>query len=357
MKDIQYIQLIADIKQIVAQSRQAAYAAVNQTMVHAYWMIGKRIVEEEQQGKQRADYGKQLLQQLSAALTEEFGRGFSVQNLYYFRQFYLTFPEIFHTVCGEFSTPCRILTWSHYRRLLSVTNEEARNWYLKEASEQMWSYATLNRNISTQYYERLLMSPKKEEVVTEMKALTKDFDADKLEFIKNPMVAEFLGMSPTKAFTESELETSILDNLQKFLLELGKGFSFVERQKLVRTEKEKYFIDLVFYNFRLKCFVLIDLKVGKINHQDVGQMKMYVNMYDKLVRGEDDNPTLGIVLCSETDEDIAEFWLNDEQNIFMSKYLLMLPTKTELRQEIEQQKALFALQKAKQLNSIDNKNK
>lgn len=344
--------VISDIKQIVAQSRQQAYAAVNQAMVQAYWQIGKRIVEEEQQGKERADYGKQLLKQLSVALTEEFGKGFSVQNIYYFRQFYLTFPEIFHTPCGKFATPWRILTWSHYRRLLSVTNDDARNWYLREASEQMWSYATLNRNISTQYYERLLMSQQKEPVINEMKALTKDFDADKLEFVKNPMVTEFLGMSPNKAFVEEELETAILNNLQKFLLELGKGFSFVERQKLVRTEKDKYFIDLVFYNFRLKCFVLIDLKVGKITHQDVGQMKMYVNMYDKLVRGEDDNPTLGIVLCSETDEDIAEYWLNDEQNIFMSKYLLMLPSKKELKQEIERQKALFALQQG---NSSDIK--
>ena len=186
-----------------------------------------------------------------------------------------------------------------------------------------------------------------------MKSLTKDFDADKLEFVKNPMVTEFLGMSPTKAFVEKELETAILNNLQNFLLELGKGFSFVERQKLVRTEKDKYFIDLVFYNYRLKCFVLIDLKVGKIMHQDVGQMKMYVNMYDKLVRGEDDNPTLGIVLCSETDEDIAEYWLNDEKNIFMSKYLLMLPSKTELKQEIERQKALFALQQGNSSDSTE----
>ena len=202
---------------------------------------------------------------------------------------------------------------------MQVPSETARNWYIKEASEQMWSYATLNRNISTQYYERLLMSQQKEPVEAEMKALTKDFDTDKLEFIKNPVVAEFLGMSPTKAFVESELETAILNNLQKFLLELGKGFSFVERQKLVRTENDKYFIDLVFYNFRLKCFVLVDLKVGKITHQDVGQMKMYVNMYDKMMRDDDDNPTLGIVLCSETDEDIAEFWLNDEKNV-LSEY-------------------------------------
>ena len=328
---------INDIKSLVNKARSQAYAAVNQAMVEAYWNIGKRIVEEEQQGKERADYGKHLLKLLSVALTEEFGKGFSTGTLYYMRQFYLTFPEIF-------ATPWRILSWSHYKRIMQVPSETARNWYIKEASEQMWSYATLNRNISTQYYERLLMSQQKEPVEAEMKALTKDFDTDKLEFIKNPVVAEFLGMSPAKAFVESELETAILNNLQKFLLELGKGFSFVERQKLVRTENDKYFIDLVFYNFRLKCFVLVDLKVGKITHQDVGQMKMYVNMYDKMMRDDDDNPTLGIVLCSETDEDIAEFWLNDEKNIFMSKYMLMLPSKLELKQEIEQQKALFALQ-------------
>ena len=208
----------------------------------------------------------------------------------------------------------------------------------------MWSYATLNRNISTQYYERLLLSQDKDPVEQEMKTLTKGFDNDKLEFVKNPVVAEFLGMSPTKAFVESELETAILDNLEKFLLELGKGFSFVERQKLIRTDAKDYFIDLVFYNFKLKCFVLIDLKVGQITHQDVGQMKMYVNMYDQNLREDGDNPTLGIVLCSETDADIAKYMLNDSKNVFMSKYLLCLPSKEQLRTEIERQKALFALQ-------------
>ena len=328
---------IQEIKQLVLRGRQEAYAAVNQAMVNAYWKIGRRIVEEEQGGAERANYGKQILKQLSIALTEEFGKGFSVQNLYYFRQFYLTFPEIFHTPCG-------ILTWSHYRRLLSVTDPQAREWYAKEASEQMWSYATLNRNISTQYYERLLLSQNKAPVEQEMKALTKEFDNDKLEFVKNPVVAEFLGMSPTKAFVESELETAILTNLEKFLLELGKGFSFVERQKLIRTEAKDYFIDLVFYNFKLKCFVLIDLKVGQITHQDVGQMEMYVNMYDQNLREDGDNPTLGIVLCSETDADIAKYMLNDSKNVFMSKYLLCLPSKEQLRTEIERQKALFALQ-------------
>lgn len=328
---------VEDIKKLVAQGRRQAYAAVNQAMVGTYWQIGKRIVEEEQQGQARAEYGKQLLKELSSVLTEEFGKGFSVQNLYSFRQFYLTFPEIF-------STPWRILTWSHYKRIMHVVNEDARNWYLKEASEQMWSYATLNRNIATQYYERLLLSQNKEPVVKEMERLTKGFDADKLEFIKNPIVTEFLGIAPNKSFQETELEKAILAKLESFFLELGKGFSFVERQKLMRTENRNYYIDLVFYNFRLKCFVLIDLKVGQIAHEDVGQMEMYVNMFDENVRGADDNPTLGIVLCSETDADIARYLLNDKKNVFMSKYLLYLPTQEQLRNEIEQQKAIFALQ-------------
>lgn len=276
-KNVIDISFLNEIRQLVVQSRQQAYAAINQAMITAYWKIGQRIVEEEQKGSRRAEYGQQLLKQLSAALTKEFGKGFSVGTLYYIRQFYVTFPEIF-------ATPWRILSWSHYKRIMQVPAEAARNWYLKEASEQMWSYKTLNRNIGTQYYERMLLSQKKEPVEAEMKSLTKDFDNDKFEYIKNPLVAEFLGMSPSYSFVENELEKAILDNLQKFLLELGKGFSFVERQKLIRTEKNDYFI--------------------------------------------------------------ARYMLNDRKNVFMSKYLLCLPTKEELRKEIENQKELFALQQA-----------
>ena len=329
---------IADVKALVNKARSQAYAAVNQAMVEAYWNIGRRIVEEEQKGENRAGYGQQLIKQLSAALTSEFGKGFSAGSLYYMRQFYITFPEIF-------ATPWRILTWSHYKRIMQVPSENARNWYLREAAEQMWSYATLNRNIATQYYERMLLTQRKDLVETEMKELTKPLQGDRLEFIKNPVVAEFLGMAPATAFLESELEQAILSKLEDFLLELGKGFSFVGRQKLVRTEKNDFFIDLVFYNFKLKCFVLIDLKVGQVTHQDIGQMKMYVRIWDEKVKETTDNPTLGIVLCSETDEDIARYMLADEDNIFMSKYLLNMPTKEELRNEIERQKALFALQK------------
>ena len=329
---------VRDIKQIVTQARQKAYAAINSAMVEAYWQMGKRIVEQEQQGKGRADYGTQLLKSLSKELTAEFGKGFSVGSLYYYRQFYQTFPEIF-------ATPWRILTWSHYKRLMQVPNADARAWYLKEAAEQMWSYRTLDRNIGSQYYERLLLSQHKDAVVSEMKALTKPTAQDRMEFIKNPTVAEFIGLSPNSDLTETELEGAIIGNLQKFLLELGKGFSFVARQKLIRTEKKDYFIDLVFYNYILKSFVLIDLKTSTITHQDVGQMDMYVRMYDERVRGEDDNPTIGIVLCSETDEDIARYSvLHDNDRLFASKYMLYMPTEEELRQEIERQKDFFRLQ-------------
>ncbi len=332
-------QFIHDVREIVSQARQQAYSAINSAMVEAYWKMGKRIVEEEQQGQARADYGKQLLKSLSKALTEEFGKGFSVGSLYYYRQFYLTFPEIF-------ATPWRILTWSHYKRLMQVSDPEARAWYLKEAAEQMWSYRTLDRNIGSQYYHRLLLSQHKEAVVKEMKTLTSpDQQADQLEFIKNPTVAEFIGLAPNSDFTETDLESAIIGNLQKFLLELGKGFSFVARQKLVRTEKRDYFIDLVFYNYLLKCFVLIDLKTSPITHQDVGQMDMYVRIYDERMRGADDNPTIGIVLCSETDEDIARYSvLHDSNRLFASKYMLYMPTEEELRAEINRQKDFYRLQ-------------
>ena len=332
-------QFIRDVREIVSQARQQAYSAINSAMVEAYWKMGKRIVEEEQQGQARADYGKQLLKSLSKALTEEFGKGFSVGSLYYYRQFYLTFPEIF-------ATPWRILTWSHYKRLMQVSDPEARAWHLKEAAEQMWSYRTLDRNIGSQYYHRLLLSQHKEAVVKEMKALTSpDQQADQLEFIKNPTVAEFIGLAPNSDFTETDLESAIIGNLQKFLLELGKGFSFVARQKLVRTEKRDYFIDLVFYNYLLKCFVLIDLKTSPITHQDVGQMDMYVRIYDERMRGADDNPTIGIVLCSETDEDIARYSvLHDSNRLFASKYMLYMPTEEELRAEINRQKDFYRLQ-------------
>lgn len=238
------------------------------------------------------------------------------------------------------------MTWSHYKRLLSVPDAEARTWYLKEAAGQMWSYRTLDRNIGSQYYERLLLSQQKESIKSGQEALPGPFgQEDPSEFIKNPTVAEFIGLAPNRDFSESDLESAIIGNLQKFLLELGKGFSFVARQKLVRTEKRDYFIDLVFYNYILKSFVLIDLKTTTITHQDVGQMDMYVRLYDERVRGEGDNPTIGLVLCSETDEDIARYSvLHDNDRLFAAKYMLYMPTEQELRGEIERQKEFFRLQ-------------
>lgn len=332
------IDFLLEMKRIVTKARQKAYSTINSAMVEAYWQMGKRIVEQEQQGKDRADYGSQLLKLLSKELTEEFGKGFSVNSLYYFRQFYLAFPEIFPTMWG-------VLTWSHYKRLLSVPNPDARMWYLKEASEQMWSYRTLDRNIGSQYYERLLLSQHKSTVQPERRNLTSFTERFALDFIKNPTVAEFIGIAPNIDFSESDLEKAIIGNLQNFMLELGKGFSFVARQKLVRTDKKDYFIDLVFYNYILKSFVLVDLKTTTITHQDVGQMDMYVRIYDERVRSEGDNPTIGIVLCSETDEDIARYSvLHDNDRLFASKYMLYMPTCEELRNEIERQKEFYKSQ-------------
>ena len=238
-----------------------------------------------------------------------------------------------------------MLSWSHYRTLLQVYDKAARDWYAKEAAEQAWSVRTLQRNISSQYYYRLLQTQNTELVEAEMKELTADYQTDKLEFIKNPVVAEFLGLSQNTDFTESDLERSIITNIQKFLMEMGKGYAFVARQQHIKTEKDSYFIDLVFYNYILKCFVLIDLKTSKITHQDVGQMDMYIRMYDELKRSEGDNPTLGIILCSDTDEDIARYSvMHGNEQLFASKYKLYLPSEEELRAEIETQKTMFYLQ-------------
>ena len=237
------------------------------------------------------------------------------------------------------------LRWTHFRSLLRVEDQQARLWYMNEAARENWSSRTLDRNISSQYYHRLLASQNKAPVVAEMKEITAPMQADKLEFIKNPVVAEFLGLAPNADFTETKLEQSIITHLQKFLIELGKGYAFVARQQHIATDAGDYFIDLVFYNYILKCFVLIDLKTARITHQDVGQMDMYVRMYDELKRSEGDNPTIGILLCSETSEDIARYSvLHDSKQLFASKYLTYLPTKEELRKEIETQKELFRLQ-------------
>lgn len=334
--------ILKDTCDIINLSRDTAYKAINTALIQRNWLIGYRIAEEELKGEMRAEYGANVIVKLSNELQEIYGKGFTKSNLYSFYSFYKAYPQILQTLSGKSSIK---LSWSHYQTLLQVKDETARNWYEKEAEDQAWSIRTLQRNISSQYYYRILQSQKTEAVKLEMQEKTSAYQAKKLEFIKNPIVAEFLGMSVEYSYTENTLETRIIENLQKFLMELGKGYAFVARQQHIKTEKEDYYIDLVFYNYILKCFVLIDLKTNKITHQDVGQMDMYIRMYDELKRNDGDNPTIGIVLCSDTDEDIARYSvLHGNEQLFASKYKLYLPTEDELRAEIETQKTIFYLQ-------------
>ena len=330
-----------DACNIIETAQKVAYSAVDLTLVHRNWLLGKRIADEELNGESRAEYGAEVIKKLSKDLNAQYGRGYTKTNLYNFYSFYKMYPEIFHSESGKSNVK---LSWTHYRVLLQVKDEIAREWYENEALKETWSVKTLQRNISSQYYYRILKTQDKSAVETEMKEFTSKYQT-KLEFIKNPVIAEFLGMKEDTSFLESDLEQCIIDNLQKFLMELGKGYAFVARQQHIHTEKEDYYIDLVFYNYILKCFVLIDLKTNKITHQDIGQMDMYIRMYDDLKRGEGDNPTLGIVLCADTDEDIAKYSiLHGNEQLFASKYKLYLPTEEELRAEIETQKEMFSIQ-------------
>ena len=331
---------LSDIIEIILHGRDVAYKAVNESMVRTYWAVGKRIVEEEQHGELRAEYGTQLSKNLSKSLTNVFGKGFTERNLRSFRQFYVLFPdyEIWHARVPN-------LKWTHFRSLITVDNPEARNWYMNEAAAENWNSRTLDRNIGSQYYYRLLQSQHKEPVIQEMKEKTAEFQSDRHEFIKNPVVAEFLGLSSNFDFTESKLESAILTHIQNFLLELGKGYAFVARQQHISTDVGDFYIDLVFYNYLLKAFLLIDLKTTKITHQDVGQMDMYVRMYDELKRTEGDNPTIGLILCTETSKDIAKYSvLHENPQLFAAKYLTYLPSEEELKREIERQKEIFQIQ-------------
>jgi len=328
---------ISEIKKILKNARQKAYTAVNSAMVEAYWEIGRRIVEEEQNGKERAEYGKEILQNLSKELTEEFGKGYSYRTLREIRQFYLMFSDF-----EKWRTVSAKLTWSHFQKVLRVSNEKARIFYLTEAAENMWSVRTLDRNISTLYYDRIVASIDKKTVEDEMKDKTKKLQAE--EFIKNPVVLEFLDLPSNMSYTENELEKALTDDIQKFMMELGKGFAFVESQQHIRTENSDFYIDLVFYNYILKCFVIVELKTGKLTHQDIGQLDMYVRMYDDLKKQENDNPTIGLLLCTDTDRTIIKYSvLNDNKNLFASKYINYLPSEEELINEIERQKVLFKI--------------
>ncbi|MCT4117928.1 PDDEXK nuclease domain-containing protein [Elizabethkingia anophelis] len=334
MADLAYI---SEIRNILAQARMKAYQSVNSVMVEAYWLIGKRIVEEEQNGKKRAEYGEALLKNLSVALTKEFGKGFSSSNLRNFRQFYLTYsdPEICYTLCSK-------LTWSHNRLIMRIDSNAARNYYLKEALEQNWNVRVLERHINTFYYERLLSTQNKEETVQYSTGQNNDLARD---FIKDPYVFEFLNIPEPISASENDIEAALIGNLQQFLLELGKGFSFIGRQFRISTETSHFYIDLVFYNYILKCFVLFDLKIAKLTHQDAGQMDMYIRMFDDLKKQPEDNPTIGIILCTEKDETVVKYSiLNEHKQLFATKYLPYLPTEEELTAEIKREK-LFLKQK------------
>ena len=318
--------LYAGIRNILANARQRAYSAVNFAMVESYWLIGQQIVEYEQHGEARADYGKGLLKELAAKLSVEFGKGFDESNLRYMRLFYRCFP-IRDTLRHE-------LTWSHYRRLISVENEQARIWYMNEAADSVWSTRQMDRQISTLYYERLLASKDKAPVVAEAKQKMSELKPE--QFIHDPFVLEFLNLKEYPALRESDIEQALIDHLQQFLLELGRGFCFVARQKRMRYDEDDFYVDLVFYHSILKCHVLIDLKLGKLTHEDVGQMDSYIRMFDALYRNEDDNPTLGIILCSQKSEAIVKYSvLNEGKQIFASRYKLYLPTEEEFKQMLE----------------------
>lgn len=373
-------QFISDIKAIVYTAKQKAYQAADLFQVAANWLVGKRIVEQEQHGRERAEYGKRIIELASEALTAEYGKGYSLTQIKNFKKFYLMFRglDIQQAVLAEsmrirqtlsdqssvlilpkgqtpsdqFEIRYNIpnLSWSHYERLLRVKDDNERDWYMREAAGENWSVRTLDRNIGSQYYHRLLQTPesKRGEVIDEMQRLTADYQKDRHKFLRNPVVAEFLGFSQDAAYSETNLESAIIDHLQKFILELGKGFAFVARQQRIKTDMGEYYIDLVFYNYILKCFLLIDLKSSQISYEDVGQMDMYIRMYDELKCSEGDNPTIGLLLCSETSKDLARYSiLKDSKQLYAAKYLTYLPTREELTAEIERQKEIFALQTGK----------
>jgi predicted nuclease of restriction endonuclease-like (RecB) superfamily len=316
----------ADISTILQEGQGKACTAVNYAMVESYWRIGRQIVEQEMRGQGRAQYGEHLLSGLSRHLSGTFGKGFSIANLRNFRQFYLTYPdpEIRYTLCSE-------LSWSHIRLIMRLDSDKARQYYLSESREQNWSVRVLERNIRSGYYERLLSTQSALPATTKPRAA---FNVN--DFLKDPYILEFLGLPEYPQGKESHLESAIIQHLQDFLLEMGKGFSFIGRQFRISTETAHFYIDLVFYKYLLKCFVIIDLKTQKLTHKDIGQMDMYVRMFDDLKRGGDDNPTIGIILCADKDETIVKYSvLQENRQLFDSKYRLVLPSEEELTAEVE----------------------
>lgn len=324
----------AAIREILTQARAGAYRTVNSIMVQAYWQVGRVLVEHEQGGEDRAEYGARLIRQIADRLTAEFGKGFDHRNLWYMRSFYLSFPKV--------NAARSLLSWTHYRLLLKVERAEVREFYERECQATNWSTRQLDRQIASQYYHRLLASRDRDPVRAEISKLEPGPSA--LDFIKDPYVLEFLGQRENRAWLEKDLEQGLIDKLQDFLLELGKGFSFVARQRRVTVDGEHFYVDLVFYNFVLKCFVLVDLKAGKVTHGDIGQMDFYVRYFEKEVRQADDNPTIGLILCAEKNEAMARYTLlEDGKGIFASRYQLVLPSEEELREELERERRWLEL--------------
>lgn len=329
--------LVTEVRALIQTARQQVAQVVNSAMVQTYWQIGRLIVEDEQQGEARAAYGKQQLQRLSEELTQEFGKGFDVSNLRNMRRFYEAFPK------RDALRP--ELSWTHYRTLIRIENSQAREWYMAEAASQQWSSRALERQISTLYYERLLSSQDKAAVQQEADEKAQPLSQqDNRNYLRDPYVLDFLNL-PVERYLEADLERGLIDNLQSFLLELGKGFAFVGRQQRISTDDQDFYIDLVFYNFKLKCFLLVDLKLGKLTHQDVGQMDSYIRIYDQQRKGSDDNPTIGLILCSQKSEAVVKYSvLTDSEQMFAAKYLPYLPTEEELRRELERERSLMQQQ-------------
>jgi predicted nuclease of restriction endonuclease-like (RecB) superfamily len=323
--------LLANLRGLIQDARKQILRSADVIQVQTCWEIGRHIVEFEQGGSDRAQYGKQLLPALAATLTEEFGKGFDVTNLRHMRGFYMAFP-IRDALRRE-------LSWTHYRTLLRADDAKARLWYMNESADQGWSTRALERQIGTLYYERLLASSDRREVEQEAASNIAPLQQNPREFVRDPVMLEFLGLPGTGKLLESNLEQALLDNLQAFLLELGKGFAFVARQLRISTESKDFYIDMVFYNYLLKCFVLFDLKSGELSHKDIGQMDMYVRMVDALKRAPDDNPTVGIILCTHKDASVVRYSvLHENEHLFASKYKLVLPSEEELRAELDRER-------------------
>ena len=326
--------LLGELRMLIQTARQQALRAVDSIQVRTCWEVGRHIVEFEQRGAIRAEYGARLLEQLSERLTTEFGRGFDASNLYKMSQFYRLFPKL-DALRPE-------LSWTHYRLLLRLEDSDAREWYMNEAAGQNWGTRALERQIGTLYFERLLASKERKPLRVEAAGKIAKLEADPRDFVRDPVILEFLGMADTGRLLESKLEDALLGNLQAFLLELGKGFAFVARQQRMSTESKDFYLDLVFYNYLLKCFVLFDLKTDELTHQDIGQMDMYVRMYDQLRRGPEDNPTVGVILCARKDETVVRYSiLSEHKRLFASRYKMVLPSEKELRAELMREQRLL----------------